>query len=37
MDEDEFVGACGMFWGKDHAYVTFFGKNEMKEYQKDLG
>jgi len=20
MEEDEFVGACGMFWGRGHAY-----------------
>jgi len=36
MEEDEFVGTCDMFWGKDHAYVTFFWKNEMKKYQKGL-
>jgi hypothetical protein len=37
MEEDELVGACGMFWGKGYAYVTFLGENEMKDYQKDLG
>jgi hypothetical protein len=28
MEEDEFIGTCGMFWGKGYAYVTFFGKSE---------
>jgi hypothetical protein len=31
MEENDFVGACLSYSGeKSHAYVTFFGKDEMK-------